>query len=297
MRCKRQLFIHLAKLKPMADTLYIIGNGFDLHHGLRTSYTNFRDDYARKKVRLWDALSTLYGTKVNEELWWTDFEEMLGEIDYDHLTKSYNGEALSASKVRNLLKGMLPSFFGEWIKGVKINVEEDKTLMIDMDALYFTFNYTLLLEHVYHVKDDNVWHIHNSVRDVDNIIVGHDSNYQKIFSKQIEYSNANPQVKIRTDIYDWIGKEIVNGAKKVKDRIKLNEYHFSKYSGIKHIIAMGFSFNNIDMPYIVKIWNVISRKDEMDWNLYWHSAKEIDMMKEKIIKLGVNEGNINMVYW
>ena len=32
----------------MTDTLYIIGNGFDLHHGLKTSYAGSRKKYAKK---------------------------------------------------------------------------------------------------------------------------------------------------------------------------------------------------------------------------------------------------------
>ena len=102
----------------MTDTLYIIGNGFDLHHGLQTSYANFRDNYVHKNNRLWTAMSTIYGNKLNSELWWSDFERMLGEVDYEHLIKSYNGEALSAIKVENLLKNMLPSLFEMWIKSL-----------------------------------------------------------------------------------------------------------------------------------------------------------------------------------
>ena len=66
----------------MTDTLYIIGNGFDLHHGLRTSYANFRDDYVTKKGSvLWNDLLDIYGSAPqNDNLWWKDFENMLGKV-------------------------------------------------------------------------------------------------------------------------------------------------------------------------------------------------------------------------
>ena len=44
----------------MTDKLYIIGNGFDLHHELRTSYADFRNDYVRKVPSLWNALLDIY---------------------------------------------------------------------------------------------------------------------------------------------------------------------------------------------------------------------------------------------
>ena len=96
----------------MTDKLYIIGNGFDLHHGLRTSYANFRDDYIKKKSSvLWNDLLDIYGdTPQNDNLWWKDFENMLGKVDYESLSKSQNGEAVGFMKVRNLMKGKLPPF-------------------------------------------------------------------------------------------------------------------------------------------------------------------------------------------
>ena len=76
----------------MTDTLYIIGNGFDLHHGLKTSYSNFRDDHA-KKGSLWNDLLDIYGdSQLNDEYWWRDFENMLGRIDYSNLINTRNGE-------------------------------------------------------------------------------------------------------------------------------------------------------------------------------------------------------------
>ena len=162
----------------MIDTLYIIGNGFDLHHGLRTSYTNFRDDYVCKKQRLWNSLSTIYGDHIDKEMWWWNFEEMLGQIDYLNLKNAPNGVALGASNIKNLLESEVPFFFGDWIGHVDDKANPDESLGIDNTSLFFTFNYTLLLENVYGVSESNVWHIHRSINDIkhgNNPIVGHDS--------------------------------------------------------------------------------------------------------------------------
>ena len=71
----------------MTEKLYIIGNGFDLHHELKTSYAHFRDDYVKKRSPiLWNDLLDIYGeAPQNDNLWWNNFENMLGKVDYESL--------------------------------------------------------------------------------------------------------------------------------------------------------------------------------------------------------------------
>ena len=61
------------------NNLYIIGNGFDLHHGFKTSYKDFKQ-YLEKNNR--SELLKL----INEHLYfssedlWSNFEESLGDM-------------------------------------------------------------------------------------------------------------------------------------------------------------------------------------------------------------------------
>lgn len=284
----------------MTEKLYIIGNGFDLHHGLKTSYTNFRDDYVKKQSPiLWNDLLDIYGdTPQNDNLWWKDFENMLGKVDYESLSKSRNGDALGFMKVRNLLKGKLPPLFGKWIKDVNSQIDASKIELmdeVDVNSLFFTFNYTLLLEKAYQVKEENVWHIHGSVKHPDDIIVGHDADAGQLVKYTQEYNRDQP--RISPSYADNINQEALNGAKKVKDRIYLQEDKFYQYSNIRHYVAMGFSFNDIDMPYIEKMWSINGQKEDADWTLYWYSSGEDNLMKKKLIELGVNEKSITTLKW
>ena len=285
----------------MNDKLYIIGNGFDLHHGLKTSYDDFRENQAKKSPDLWKLLKIIYGNKINESLWWRDFEEMLGKIDYANVMNSYNGLALGQNMVQNLLIGILPPLFEKWIKTLDAQINTTKPIMakdIDENALFFTFNYTLLLEKVYNVPKDNVWHIHHSVREKngDNIIVGHDSDARMLFIDYIKYREVH---KLNyNDIADYIIQNAAKGAKGVKNRILRHEDDFNRlYANIKHFVAMGFSFNDIDMPYIEKIIAVNKNIADSDWTLYWHSDGEGEMMKEKLKQLGVSDGCITLIPW
>ena len=282
----------------MTDTLYIIGNGFDLHHGLMTSYLNFRDDYVKKKSSiLWNYLLDVYGDfPIHDDLWWRDFENMLGRVDYVSLANSLNGETMGFMKVRNLMQGALPPLFGKWISEVDSQVDLNSLTMIpeiDKDSLFFTFNYTLLLERAYKVDDSRIWHIHGSINHPDDILVGHDFDGGKLVKYVQEY-NKDFQ-KIKSSYADTINQYVINGAKKVKDNISSldKERKFDQYSDIKHYVAMGFSFNDIDMPYIKKIIETNKHISDADWTLYWYLPNEDEYMINKLLELGIVRDNIN----
>lgn len=276
----------------MNETLYIIGNGFDLHHGLKTSYSDFRDNCAKKKTVLWQPLQEIYGDAINNDMWWSNFEEILGKINYGHLTKTYNGDALGAVKVQNFLKGVLPPLFGEWFEEIKDTAVVDKQLGIDPKSLFFSFNYTLTLETVYHVKAGNVWHIHGSIKDVDNIVVGHDSDDRKLFVEYLAYENEHSPID--SAIADDIRTMAASGAKCVESRIvRYGEEFSNQYHNIKHIIVMGFSFNDIDKPYIEAIMNANTNVDSVDWTIYYHEDGGDNKMIDKLTQMGVKRNRIN----
>lgn len=283
----------------MNDKLYIIGNGFDLHHNMRTSYVNFRDDFARKKQYLWKTLSSLYGDRIENNMWWCSFEEMLARIDYVSLMSSHNGLALGSTKSKAFLTNNLPVFFGEWIKTVDEAVKPDMCLEIDKGAQFFTFNYTMLLERAYGIDGQQVWHIHNSLLDNRsgiNLIVGHDSDERRVFSHMRDYERGRSIQ--RKDIADDINQMIAKGAKKVNDRIASNaDMFYQRYSSIKHYISMGFSFNDIDKPYIEKIVSVNDSFSDADWILYSHSDVESEHLGRIMQEIGVDSKKMKIIRW
>lgn len=275
----------------MKYTLYIIGNGFDLHHGLNTSYLNFRNYCVRNATSLWKNLSEIYGDTINRDMWWSDFENKLGNINYTSLALSYNGLAMGEQKVQNLFKGMLPPLFGKWIKQIRKSPQKDTSLNIDTESLFFTFNYTLVLEEVYHIDENNVWHIHNSVKNPDNIIIGHDSDERVLFSTYL--SNKSNYI-VSPDFVDRVNRKIAQGSKNVKMIIENHkDRFFDVYSQIKHIVVMGFSFNEIDMPYIKAIIEANKNAADIDWTIYFHSKGEDKVFIRKLLQIGIDCSKIN----
>ena len=71
----------------------------------------------------------------------------------------------------------------------------------------------------------------------------------------------------------------------------------NRYSNINHFVCMGFSFNNIDMPYIEKIIKVNKSISDTDWTVYWHSDQEDVRIQKLLFALGINQSQIQLVRW
>lgn len=64
--------------------LYIIGNGFDLYHGLPTSYKCFNCFMCREHPEDHERIGRIFDSKDTSMLW-CKFEEKLGELDVSGL--------------------------------------------------------------------------------------------------------------------------------------------------------------------------------------------------------------------
>jgi hypothetical protein len=74
--------------------LVILGNGFDLHHGYKTSFSNFRNHLLNSNNKTDEQLISdidivLKFNKVNleEGVLWNDFERIIGKMVEQKLTE------------------------------------------------------------------------------------------------------------------------------------------------------------------------------------------------------------------
>ena len=63
----------------MAKHLYIIGNGFDLHHKINSSYKNFQQWMYENNPDIIEKVDEIYG--ICDDEWWSDFENQLASLD------------------------------------------------------------------------------------------------------------------------------------------------------------------------------------------------------------------------
>ena len=66
--------------------LYIIGNGFDIHTGLKTRYADFRLWLEYNYPFIYEDLQATYDIDVE---WWNDFEVQLGKLDVKKYAKKF----------------------------------------------------------------------------------------------------------------------------------------------------------------------------------------------------------------
>ena len=267
--------------------LYIIGNGFDLAHNIKSRYSDFgrflEENY--------------YGLKVQSEILyedtdvslWTDFETALGSIDINDIVRNVETEARRnnpdeighqsiymsdvVSNACDSLKSVYEECFSEWVQQIDISSAKP-FLHMDKNALYLTFNYTETLEDVYRIPENHICHIHNC-RKYASPIVGHDETF---------FKDYKDEAWIAIDEIDDSLRHLFSITRKdVKSIIKKNNAFFSLLakSKINKVYVYGHSLNDIDMPYLIEVRkNILS----IPWTVSYYENDDQMKFKTKLHK-------------
>ncbi len=213
----------------MPSILYIIGNGFDLYHGLDTSYqsfgfylkNNYREIY-NDFVKYFD-LNYLNSDDPNSiyDPLWANFEIALSSIDVEEILEDNKNYLASTSRadfqsrdwhsyqiqmeliVDKLTKEMAMAF-KKFILNVKFpsNID-DNSISIDQDSKFLNFNYTDTLERYYDIQRHDLLYIHNKATDSDTApILGHGVD-PKEFEKS-EVKSKPPKGSTKEQLEQWM---------------------------------------------------------------------------------------------
>lgn len=146
-------------------TLYVIGNGFDLWHGIPSRYADFRKYLESADPEVFRAVQDYVPADEN----WSDLEESLANLDVDHIVDSlghfmgwYGSDDWSdaghhtfqyeVQLVVQRLSRELRSRFGDWIRTLVVPTPQTATKRLrslESDALFLSFNYTSTLRSLY----------------------------------------------------------------------------------------------------------------------------------------------------
>lgn len=310
------------------DKLYIIGNGFDLNHGLKTKYTDFKEWLKINKSETYNIILELYGIDDNEETnsWWSMFENHLVDfdvyeeiielakehsIDYgsDNFRESdrYVGAIEAERKFENLVDNIL-TLFNEWINSLWILPIEKKMSNIDKESFYINFNYTQTLETIYGVPQERVFHLHGKVGD-NNYVLGHGRTFEYI-NKRIRDNNLPPKGLNEEELEEWYSKNydevyenIVESTtskfysykKNVDKIIEAHSDLFDKLSNIRKICIYGFSFSDIDNPYIEKIIDTVKDKSNLFFEVSWFSERDKVSINNFFNSVSISDKQIKLI--
>ena len=270
----------LNQLSGDKNTLYFIGNGFDLFHEKVKSkfvhfysWLNLHDKEHEQFVLDLENIFPKSGVHGNDL--WTNFEEALGQFDIENVHNRFAGkedsvvfdadyQCRAAKHVHDIL-AQIPYYLKEWAEQIDIDSVEPMLPLIS-DSQYLTFNYTLLLENVYHIPSSQILHIHNSINDKKPLITGHGSYfpayYDDIDSYNVQKSHEN------------LSKEIMGLKKPVDEIIKEHRAYFDALESITKVIVFGHSLSEIDKPYFKEVLHHVHDNTEWIFTVYDEASKK-----------------------
>ena len=303
--------------------LYIIGNGFDIHHGINSSYLNFRNWLEKAEPNIYSQLCDLYEISTNENKakeWWNDFENMLSEVDlnnyvenvvienYPDLSKDdfrdrdYHAAENAASDELGALIYHVKRTFNAWIASLDKAEDSKRIHLIRKDSLFITFNYTRTLEEQYQIPDNQVLNIHGMVGD-DELILGHGKNYAEL-KEDYEMTLSQPPADLdEEELEDWYSShydfvtqqtqevaisQIASLQKDVQQIISDNRSIWDSLAEVEIIHVFGFSFSYIDTPYLSTIINHINT-DKVKWEISAFSNRDREKIEAFMDDAGIKD--------
>lgn len=278
------------------DLLYIIGNGFDLHHNFPISYNhfeNFMEDWSRL---MYYEIHNYWKFKLKDDKW-CDFENDLSSYNSRKMHKEYSKRdndpeyiaGQCAFETQKVHRGLTDCFI-DWVKSIQLEPRTKKVELIQ-NAQYINFNYTRTLQEIYEIPESVIWQIHGSSLDRE-VIFGH-----KV-KNEIEYNYSDDTGMPSTD-QEW-GEEAWRYAKlphsqfrkKTDQIIKENQAQFQKYRNLENIYVLGHSLADVDLPY----FEVIHKNNKRaKWYVSYYDDSEQEDLCSQLKKVGVQEFLITMI--
>lgn len=279
----------------MKNSLYIIGNGFDCYHDLPTEYSNFHLFLKNNYPKLEEELNQFFDFKVKNGLW-CDFETDLGSFNFQLFYNDSNSSHVSSNDIyafqvdKNIdysFVSKLRTTFLSWFKSIDYR-KAGVLLDIKNNALFMTFNYTHILENTYQIPENNVFHIHGSLKN-GALIFGHNTTI--IGDPEFGEDGKFIQVKY-TKSQSLSMRPLSDFYKPVRDIIDKNNSFFKQLSSIEKVIVLGYSFNDIDAPYLKE---VVKCAFDARWTVSYYKDFEKSCFKDSLCSYGVPNEKIPLV--
>lgn len=299
----------------MKKQLFIIGNGFDIEHDLPTGYSDFLEyieygDGAKLGGTGFTAnIERL--TSIPSVYFWNDFEKNLGEISLDviledaldqrsQFNSEFDYESFNDDNMINHLfhenfesLHLLDDLVKSWTNNVDISTITPKEKYLEIfneDSLFLTFNYTMVLEDIYDISEEKVFHIHGSIHDEP--IMGHGKDYINTYRtdrKEIDFLTEEFKATISepmVEFYNSSSKNIKGFLNEME--IWLNNEKFK----IDEIFILGHSLGEVDYPYFQYLFDKIKLAD---YFISYFGEYDKKKKEQHLIKIGMDSANIQLI--
>lgn len=311
-------------------SLYIIGNGFDLDHGLDTRYQSFAKFLAQSDSEIYDLLIVNYGLPdisedpVDDEDYaaWSTFELALADLDYEQVLhdnsnlmanpgsddfrdRDWHAYQIEMELIIEKLTSRLISMFNKFIFNVKYPSKIDRKTNIILDSLFLNFNYTYTLEKYYNIDQKKICYIHGKSTENDcEIILGHGtdpSNFEPEKPQPPQGASEEEMDQWRENMaeeydysYDSAKTEILSYFEAAfKDTLSIIEdkiNFFESLRNIENIYVLGHSISSVDIKYFEAVRQYATQ--EAKWYVTYYNDDEKPKHIEALTGIGINTENI-----
>lgn len=282
------------------STLYIIGNGFDLHHGLPTSFQGFRE-YSKSSNfhRLYEngVFRMLAEQSLAEH--WNKLEQNLANFDADELIEQakeyydddpHENQFLYEVKtaIDSITTGLVRELHDYLSKAETQSAKPNTFLTLDTSARFINFNYTDTLERIYNIPSHNICYIHGKLNCSSSIVIGHgmvDPGYEPEPAKDVSELSED-EFQAYVDAYSQDYEDAVSEAyeyfkisfKDTEACLEAASNFLQELTDIDNVIILGHSMAEIDQIYFYHI-NQIVRSTCRWWASYYMNSEKKTMFE------------------
>lgn len=290
------------------NELYLIGNGFDMHHCINSGYNNFKDWLEDKDPVVFNRLFQVYEFDGGDL--WSSLEENLGNIPLDAILEDhafapflvcvtqadersefFSLDDFSDEKVSGVgvtLKRLyfyLEQYFVEWILQLDVPNFNRRVRINKNNSYFINFNYTTTLETAYGINRDSIYYIHGCAVLNQHLIFGHNQTPEAIKSKWHFdiFTNEKEQLEEAANDMGTLYKD-VNAI------IKNSSEIWRRLSDVDTIHVWGLSLSDVDFPYLSHINSIV--KPQCKWEFSWYNENDKRHIENTIGQLSLKNTSL-----
>ena len=288
------------------DPLFIIGNGFDLMHGVKSSYYTFRDSLGKNSsLRTW-----LESFWTPEDIW-ADLEDGLAHFDMNAMGgrfmvdnwldvfDAYDEDASAASFLMAAeaaaspmieVSTELPKRFRRWIETLAIGTDDRPLRNILTGGKVLNFNYTEFVETLYGIPADHICYIHGCRKEKNGrLILGHrpeasESSYE--LNEKQKRRRATYRSSLIEAAQEQVFRIVSNCdqelSKDCASILKAHEGFFHSLKGTREIVVIGHSMSQVDWDYFKAIVSELDPQHAAVWYFGCHGLNDLKNLEALI---------------
>lgn len=245
--------------------LYVIGNGFDLWHGIPSTFADFKAYVRENDTALFREIEEYLPIRDN----WSDLESALAEMDVEaivdnlgHFMQSYGAEDWSdaghhdfqyeVDKVVQLLSAGLRERFAAWIRQLAIptsTTARRRLQTLDRSAAFLAFNYTATLQSLYGVSRDHTLFMHGCAELADDeLVLGHawHPHDRRSLNDRADIEDIDTRLMEAHQILDGYFSATFKPSAQL---VEANRAFFDTLRHVREVTVLGHSLADVDAAY------------------------------------------------